>query len=99
MAKRNEIKKGDVVTIQGHRGKQTVTDIQYVHNRYQLEGISGWQYGTERLTLQHKINYAMAWFDLKTIIERGEITVKEEQVIHVSDLQKVMDELEIDARE
>ncbi|HEY2492701.1 MAG TPA: hypothetical protein VGI33_07315 [Paenibacillus sp.] len=26
-----------------------LTDIQYEHNRYQLEGLSGWQYGIENL--------------------------------------------------
>lgn len=26
-----------------------LTDIQYEHNRYQIEGVSGWQYGIENL--------------------------------------------------
>lgn len=44
-----------------------------------------------------KINYAMAWKDLKEIIERGDITFEGD--IAVSDLQKAMSQLEQDARE
>ncbi|ASA25401.1 hypothetical protein [Paenibacillus donghaensis] len=28
---------------------QEISDIQYVHNRYQLKGISGWRYGIDQL--------------------------------------------------
>lgn len=40
---------GDTVCIHGSRANQKLIDIQYAHNRYQLKGISGWQYGIDRL--------------------------------------------------
>jgi hypothetical protein len=46
-----------VVTLE--TGKQwVIVDIQYVHNRYQLKDVSGWQYGIDNL--QHALDY---WVD------------------------------------
>ncbi|MFF2532390.1 hypothetical protein ACFVS2_26110 [Brevibacillus sp. NPDC058079] len=52
------LKPGDkVITLE--TGKQwTLTDIQYEHNRYQVEGISGWIYGIDNL--QYALDY---WVD------------------------------------
>ncbi|MDF2715763.1 MAG: hypothetical protein K0R28_2688 [Paenibacillus sp.] len=40
----NQIKVGDSVII-APDARGIITDIQHVHDRYQLRGISGWQYG------------------------------------------------------
>lgn len=45
----HEIKRGDPVRIVETISKGEIADIQYVHNRYQLRGVSGWQYGIDRL--------------------------------------------------
>ncbi|WP_088832707.1 hypothetical protein [Paenibacillus tyrfis] len=45
----HEIKRGDPVRIVKTIYKGVIADIQYVHNRYQLRGVSGWQYGIDRL--------------------------------------------------
>lgn len=44
-----EIKIGETVRIPGVETGHKVTDIQYVHDRFQLEGVSGWLYGIDRL--------------------------------------------------
>lgn len=44
-----EIKIPDVVVIKETGVKGIIVDIQYEHNRYQLAGVSGWQYGIERI--------------------------------------------------
>ncbi|OME07882.1 hypothetical protein BSK64_06405 [Paenibacillus odorifer] len=43
-----ELKRGDPVIMPSGLVTE-LTDIQYEHNRYQLEGLSGWQYGIENL--------------------------------------------------
>jgi hypothetical protein len=45
-----KIKKGDTVKILGQEVTGTILDIQYEFDRYQLEGVSGWQYGIDNLS-------------------------------------------------
>jgi hypothetical protein len=49
-----KIKKGDTVNVLGRGVIGVVIDIQYEFNRYQLEGVSGWQYGIDNLSKLEK---------------------------------------------
>jgi len=58
-----EIKKHDSVKERSTGDYGIIIDIQYVHDRYQLFGVSGWRYGIHNLekqsfeTLHKAINY------------------------------------------
>lgn len=45
------IKRGDSVKLPNGEIHE-ITSIQHVHNRYQLLGVSGWQYGIDSLVLK-----------------------------------------------
>ncbi|WP_164685052.1 hypothetical protein [Brevibacillus reuszeri] len=44
-----KIQRGDKVEVKSTGYQGVVADIQYVHNRYQLTDVSGWQYGIDNI--------------------------------------------------
>ncbi|WP_164685084.1 hypothetical protein [Brevibacillus reuszeri] len=44
-----KIKRGDKVEVKSTGYQGVIADIQYVHNRYQLTNVSGWQYGIDNI--------------------------------------------------
>lgn len=49
-----QIKAGDKVTVRTTGSNGRITDIQYEFDRYQLKGISGWQYGLHNIMLENE---------------------------------------------
>jgi hypothetical protein len=45
-----KLKKGDAVKVLGEGVIRVILDIQYEFDRYQLDGVSGWQYGIDNLS-------------------------------------------------